>query len=238
MQKGYSIVAILVTVALSSLVFGVANQFFSSNMKMSRNFSHENDLRMIRDMVKNLTSCTDTIPLGTCTDDQILEIRRLGPDSGTPGDVLISDDGGDPTKFGKWTVRAECQNNSIVFRAALLATSGSLNSTAPEDFKANMQGNVFTWNETETLLFPQGVAMCGGHLTGFVCQTVDNQALTEDVTVTCPVGYSVMGCSTACSGRSQDTRVYMDSATNSCTTKDRQCPNERHVSARCCRDQI
>lgn len=78
------------------------------------------------------------------------------------GNTVVSATGAG-SKFGNLTLKAEClpTNDGITFKATTLSSTGTLLSTAANDFEPNpLTQKTVSWSDPKSLLLPEGIALC------------------------------------------------------------------------------
>lgn len=131
-HAGFSLVSVLVAIAMMSLSALALNSLFANTFNAVRHAEMQADLIEIRSFLLARTSCPTTMTAATVsackTTNKWIAIRKNVTSSAS--NVLIEDDA-DGTKIGRYSVRARCvacstcsNNRKIVVEYAMLNDKG------------------------------------------------------------------------------------------------------------------
>ncbi len=152
-----SLASVLVGVSLTGVLIALGTADFVRSSKKIDKLKLEGELLALRGRLINFVDCDNSLAAYDCSSPgKLITLRDNN------GDVLYSGSGAG-TKFGDWTVRAECSSSKdgLLIRAARLRPSGTLASTNPADFFTDpISGQNVTWTSQQTLLFPNSMALC------------------------------------------------------------------------------
>lgn len=156
-QRGIGLLEIIIGLG----IVGILMMFLSDSLKLafrgSKSVTLRTELEAIRRTMLTRVSCANSFNASTCsTAGQLVALRDR------TGAVIIGNTGAG-TKFGDWTVRAECNASldGVFLRAARLRSNGTLTSSAASDFIPDPTSNVtVTWSDPKSLLFPSGTFIC------------------------------------------------------------------------------
>lgn len=170
-ELGFSLASMVIALGLISVVVFVASRVISFNMKSENRLRQNYDKNALKMQLLQAVQCPEVLNSSICAD--FLTLRRIS--SSGLGPVLISGIG-QGSKFGAWTLRAECNatHDGVVIRAAQLSSTGTLTSTQDVDFQPDsLTGKIVKWSDTASLLFPENIEICTlNPSTSFLCSPV------------------------------------------------------------------
>jgi hypothetical protein len=153
-----SLISILMAVGLASLVVMFGSQVFMTGQKQVDDLRLQDELLALKSKLITQLDCDKTIvDVTVCDTPGTLVAVKDGA-----GEVLFGNSGSG-TRFGEWTVRAECVGDSdgLALRVARLKPTGTLASANVNDFLPDrLTGRTYTWSSPESLLFGTGVTLC------------------------------------------------------------------------------
>lgn len=156
-QRGISLISVLVGMGLVALLAVAVNRMMSLGMKAQFKVNLDMDRIAIGRHLMARVSCTDSYIVGsTCASP------GPKPMYDSNGDIIIPNTGSGK-KFGKFTVKAECNEagDGLIIKAARLKAGAGLTSTSPSDFLPDpLTGRIITWNDVASKLYPDGVDIC------------------------------------------------------------------------------
>lgn len=217
-EDGASLVAVLVALGLTGIIATVVSSLMEQGMAGKSHFQNAGDREVLRRMMVSAVSCEDSLTPGICSSPGAIVPLRRRHSNGSLS--VIASSSGAGTKYGKFTVRAECNatGDGLIIRAVMLADSGTLSSTAAADFRPDpLTKRVETWQTSKSLLMPDNVELCSGFETTAVepginvvtvrssfapggnpygCGTGGERA--REATATCPAGQTLIGGGARC----------------------------------------
>jgi hypothetical protein len=112
----------------------------------------------LRNYLRQHVSCPDTLKRDLCVLGLVPMTKR---NSDQTKETIVTDQGAG-SKFGRYTVRAECDSNVkyLDVRVAKLQAGATLRSTLSTDFLPDSFGKIVTWNDAKSQLFPPGSELC------------------------------------------------------------------------------
>lgn len=156
-ESGFSIVSALVGLALSMAIVAAVSNFMSQGFRGQKAISLRVDKIALAEHLMARVDCTASYVDGiTCP--SAIPVKLLRED----GSTLVSNTG-TGTKFGEWTIRAEClaSNDGIAVKAARLKPGKLLNTTLATDFNADpLTRKIETWSHENSLLMPDSIGIC------------------------------------------------------------------------------
>ena len=156
-QQGVGLMEIMVALAIAGILMAFMSESLKTAFRGSKSVSLKTDLEAIKRTVLSRVSCVKSFTTSTCaTAGQLVQLKD------SSDNVIISGSGAG-TKFGDWTVRAECSadKDGIFMRAVRLRSGGTLTSTASSDFIPDpLTNSSVTWADTHSLLFPANTYIC------------------------------------------------------------------------------
>lgn len=163
-SSGMSMTSVLIGLGLTGILAVALNQLLSNSFKGSKNVELKADVLALRHMLLSATSCSLTMPLGTCTANTDMELLRK---TGSGSQVLVKNPTGtDITRIGDFAVRAKCNatGNGLDIRFARLKPGKNVNSNTNSDFIPDpLTGKTSTWDDNSSLLFAAGIEICPGN---------------------------------------------------------------------------
>lgn len=151
----------MIVTGIVAILGAAALKFMTNTMSAQTKLSNDVNKEAVKMFILSSTSCDSTAAAATCTNPgDLVELRRM---SGANPTTFVSRTGSG-TKFGDFTVRAECPaagQTGYVVRIVRLTQSGNLNSTADADFRTDpLTGRRTKWTDAQSLAFPSGVTLC------------------------------------------------------------------------------
>ena len=152
-SHGFSLVGVIVAIGILGLVMKFLISMLGDSSKFSKTMELKNDKQLLRLILTDRVSCTDTL-------------KPYGNPPLCNGPIKVYDSAGRTlleaagTKFGHWTIRASCEVNAgstdLMFRVARPNGAGGF-------FKDPTSGEVYSWNHKRAALFPAGLSICSSH---------------------------------------------------------------------------
>ena len=162
-QSGMSLVSVLIAIGIAGILMANISTMLTNGFSGSAKISLDIDRDALKSMLLTSTSCGNTLTAGGCTAGTLLDLKRVHKDGSIR---TIATKSGAGTKFGRITVRAECNStgDGVVLRSALLSATGNLTSTLSSAFLPEpLTGKLVTWADQKSLLFLAGVEMCSNN---------------------------------------------------------------------------
>ena len=232
-MKGFSFVEIMVGLGIASILAVASSKMTEMSFRAKSELEIQNEKNRILDVLSTFSSCSLSLPSSSCSPGQLVTIRDYN------NKVLV--DASTPKYFGRLAVRAECDSHGqgVVLKAALLKNGRSLNSTDPDDFDTyGVKSTKLTFDDDTADLMSDGLSFCPMKKREIDCVRVYTSVASPpgtDVSVTCPVGYTVTGCTLACHNGSDDIDYYFNASNTGCVNRDDGCTSNRTIFAQCCR---
>lgn len=163
-QSGLSIVELLIGIGILSIIGTLAMKGLNFSLKSSQRITNNADMQAIKHMMLGRIDCIETMKKANCSGSKkIVKLYEKLTNNSTR--VLADNNVSKPTKFGDWSIRAQCDDFSgvsgISLRIARLKKNGTLTSKNEKFFKKDpLTNKVITWNNDKSLLFPKGVPLC------------------------------------------------------------------------------
>lgn len=161
-DQGASLVEVIMAMGLMGILSIGIMKFFDNNNRLVQNTNIKMDKQAIILDLQSRAICPDqAILLASCGAPGVLVDLK-----DAAGKIIVSKSG---SKFGHFTVRAECNSskNAIVIRLTRLSDSGTVNSTADADFKPDpLTSKIIKWTDPGSLGQPVGTNFCSGSSNG------------------------------------------------------------------------
>lgn len=158
-QHGGALLNVVVAVGLGGIVVAGMTKMMSNSMRAQKRVSNDVDKSAIKQMLLDVVDCKES--LDQCNGTNPINVYRHRKD----GPELFIKNTGSGSRFGFWALRANCNgtDDGIIVRAARLKPNKSIFSTNKEDFQPDPLSNqIYTWNNDQSLLFGDGIEICGG----------------------------------------------------------------------------
>jgi hypothetical protein len=109
-----SLVSVLVAVGLAGALAMILSRMSANAIRANRSTELRGDLESIRNTLRNVASCSQTLPadLSTCDESKYIPIRRKD------GTILVKADGAAGSPIGSWYLRASCDGLHLNIEAA------------------------------------------------------------------------------------------------------------------------
>ncbi len=166
-ESGLSIVEVLVCLAVLTPAFVLLEKNYLLNKRLQTDNSINYERELIKMMVIKMVACEESQPASACPLTGFADLNKITQDGLVENFISKTGAG---RKYGSWTLRAECSpsNDGFVIRAARLNPSGTLLSTQDADFIPDpVSKKVETWSHPNTLLYGDGITLCGGYVGAF-----------------------------------------------------------------------
>ena len=149
--------------AIAGMLAVVLSNIFSDSFKAQHHMELASDREAIKRNFLETVNCGLTMKAsGGCTPNAAMVVNRKDASGAA---IPMTTTTGVGTKFGKWTVKAKCNSlgDGITILAARLADGGTLSSKEDKYFRPDpLSGNVVTWDDPKSLLFPKSIDLCMG----------------------------------------------------------------------------
>lgn len=150
-------VAVLIALAIGGVGIGLFSQTLVQLFKGQKQIDHQSELAAISHFLLTKVSCRNSIDSNTCsTSGTLIELVDHHNNK-------IVENSGKGTKFGRFTLRAECggEGEHVIVRANTLTSRGHLNSNNRQDFAVHpLTKKKEPWRSSKTLVFKRGIALC------------------------------------------------------------------------------
>jgi hypothetical protein len=164
-QCGFSLISVMVAVAIGGIVAASIATMIGNGMKGEQSLSLKMDRLIVAQTLFTSVSCSNTLP-GTCTPGALQTLRRVSK-TGVVSTMVTNTGAG--TRFGQLAVRAECNatGDGLIVRAAYLNPKASITTSNLADFRPDpLTGKKYTWADDQTKLYPDGIELCDGSGSG------------------------------------------------------------------------
>jgi hypothetical protein len=182
-QSGFSLVTVMVAVAISGIVAAAIFQMLSNTMASQRHIELRDELRQVRNIISERISCTQTLPssalagcLGAVDASGILPAGpylQIKDKNGKALGKLLADGS---QAFGKWRVRGRCVKSKT---ANLLQLSTARFDAKDAIMKDPLTAKPLGWVPVYTADSPLGAKLCEEEILGAINGPVEAEHLEQ-----------------------------------------------------------
>lgn len=160
-ESGFSLLSSIVAVGIFGIIAVAMMRINSSTLETMANARRGGDREALRFMLLEATDCRASLPAGTCTSGEHVDLFRLDR-NGDPVKFIE----GEGQRFGSVVVRSICNNdgNGLTIKYAYMRRDAVVTCNTADCFLTNpLTKKKFTFassDEPRNLLFREGVDLC------------------------------------------------------------------------------